>query len=392
MFEFLSKLFQNDFMPHGVCYRWDPEVVWLQVTANTSIALAYYSIPLTLLYFVRQRQDMAFKWIFRLFGLFIFACGTTHLMDVWTLWYPTYRLDAMLRVLTAIVSGLTAVVLVKLVPRALALPSPAQLEAANRELARQIAERRQAEEEVRRLNAELEQRVARRTAELERSNQELEQFASVASHDLQEPLRMVASYTQLLQRRYKGRLDEDADELIGYAVDGVLRMRTLILDLLAYSKVERSGGPFEPVETEDALQAALQSLRLAAEESQARITHDPLPSVQADSTQLVQLLQNLLGNAIKYRGAAPPRVHVAAERADGEWRFCVRDHGIGIDPQYAERIFLPFKRLHGPQVPGTGIGLAIAKKIVERHGGRIWVESQPDEGAAFFFTLPAAPP
>lgn len=225
--------------------------------------------------------------------------------------------------------------------------------------------------------------------ELERSNADLEQFAYVASHDLQEPLRMVASYVQLLARRYRGKLDADADDFIGFAVDGALRMQRLIDDLLVYSRVAtRSDAPCE-VAVADCLQAALRNLAARIRDSAAEIRIGDLPTLRLDPLQLTQLLQNLIGNALKFCGAAPPRIEVDAVREDEYWHFRVRDHGIGLDPQYAERIFVIFQRLHTrQQYAGTGIGLAICKKIVERAGGRIWVESQPGHGATFHFTLP----
>jgi signal transduction histidine kinase len=231
---------------------------------------------------------------------------------------------------------------------------------------------------------DLEQSVA----ELGRSNADLQQFAYVASHDLQEPLRMVSSYTQLLARRYKGKLDADADEFIAFAVDGANRMHRLIHDLLAYSRVRTGGQQFEPTSVGIALNHALGNLVSAVKESGATITHDPLPAVIGDEKQLVQLFQNLLSNAVKFKGQDPPRIHVSAKRADVEWVFSIRDNGIGLDPQYAERIFVIFQRLHNRRdYPGTGIGLAICKKIAERHGGRIWVESELGKGATFYFTI-----
>jgi PAS domain S-box-containing protein len=225
--------------------------------------------------------------------------------------------------------------------------------------------------------------------ELNRSNEELGQFAYVASHDLQEPLRMVASYTQLLSKRYKGKLDSDADEFIAFAVDGANRMQRLILDLLTYSRVATKGNDLLYISSEEALERALINLRGAIEDSGALVTHDSLPTVLADEMQLIQLFQNLVGNAIKYQSPGVPQVHISATRnVEKKWIFAVRDNGLGIDSQFFEKIFVIFQRLHKrEEYAGTGIGLAICKKIVERHGGSISVESQPGQGSTFRFGL-----
>jgi PAS domain S-box-containing protein len=247
-------------------------------------------------------------------------------------------------------------------------------------VARDISERKLAEEKLNSL-----------MNDLSRSNVELEHFAYVASHDLQEPLRMVTSYLQLLERRTRGKLDGEALEFIQYAVEGSSRMKMLITDLLVYSRVNSRGQELVRTNCEDVFVQALHNLKVSADESGARITHDPLPYVLADETQLEQLFQNLVGNAIKFKGDKSPQIHVGVEPKEGMWLFSVKDNGIGIEPQYFERIFILFQRLHGrDEYAGTGIGLAVCQRIVERHGGRIWVESTPGQGSTFFFTLPVA--
>ncbi len=268
-----------------------------------------------------------------------------------------------------------------------------------RSLEERIAERERAEAELRQLNEELEQRVAARTQDLKRSNEELEQFAYVASHDLQEPLRMVISYMQLLQQRYQDKLDANAGDFIEFAVEGSRQMQRLINDLLSYSRVGTRQRPLEPTDMERVLERTLTNLKVALEESEAVITHDPLPVVLGDATQLGQLLQNLIGNAIKFRGSHACRVNVSARRREScggagretapLWEFAIQDNGIGIAPGDYERIFVIFQRLHSRgKYSGTGIGLAICKKIVERHGGCIWPESELGKGARLCFTLP----
>ncbi len=716
--EFLKNLLTSEsFIPHGHCYLWKSNLVWLHLLSDSLIALAYYSISLTLVYFVRKRQDLPFNWIFMLFGAFIIACGTTHLMDVWILWHPTYWLSGLIKAITALVSLYTALVLIPLIPQLLALKSPQQLEAANLELEKQITERQRADLALRKGYDELEIRIQERTSklaaaearlqaildnanytiistdvdgtirtfnraaekwlgyaseevigkttpaiihdsneviqraqdlsqelgvpieagfevfvakarfgevdehewsyirqdgsrflvelsvtalrdqenkitgflgigsditerkrveeelrrqnhrsqilreitlkirqslqpqeilqttvnevqkllhadrvlifqmkadgsgtvvqetvmpgwsavlgqnifdpcfgenfqekyrqgrigvienidqadvepcyaeflkqfdvkanlvvpiittirgevtssllwglliahqcrrsrqwssfeidvlqqlanqfgialdqaqlleqeiyqrqELARSNAELEQFAYVASHDLQEPLRMVTSYLQILERRYQDKLDANANEFISYAVDGASRMQKLINDLLSYSRVSTRGQSFELVNCSAILNNVLANLKVAIEESGAIITYDSLPQIMADATQLRQLFQNLIGNAIKFRNQLPPKIHIGAGQTDEKWLFSVRDNGIGIESEYIERIFTIFQRLHSrAEYPGTGIGLAICKKIVERHGGRLWVESEPGIGSTFYFIIP----
>ncbi|MBI1910961.1 MAG: GHKL domain-containing protein [Deltaproteobacteria bacterium] len=280
-------------------------------------------------------------------------------------------------------------------------------EAANTELEREVKDRKRAEAEAERnsaevtvKNRELEQEISERkraeeavekhASELERSNRELEQFAYVASHDLQEPLRVISGYVQLLAKRYKGKLDPSADEFISFAVDGANRMQVLISDLLAYSRVGSQIKEFRETDCQEVLSSTISNLKPLIDETNAKITATALPKVMADSSQMCQLFQNLIGNAIKYKHEAKyPQVHISSVKKGSEWLFSVKDNGIGIDPKYFDRIFVIFQRLHGKhEYSGTGIGLSICKKIVEKHGGRIWVESQPGEGSTFCFTIP----
>ncbi len=399
--EFFRRLLSTDFMPHIYCLRQQPAVVQLFVWANATIALAYYLIPLTLIRIVRKRTDIVFDWMFVLFGVFILACGTTHLLDIWTLWHPMYRLQALVDVLTAVASIGTSILLIRLIPQIMEIPSP--------ELMRvEIAERKAAESGTRRLNAELEERIQDRTfaleqanrklstanAELSSMNEDLRQFAYAAAHDLQEPLRMLSIYSQLLQRNYQGRMDLRADEHLATIVDSAKRMGLLLTDLLNYSSLIREEPVQVPpcVESKEVLDRVLSNLAREIELSRASITIEALPCVYATDVHVLQIFQNLISNAIKYRSAdRPPQIGISATVRGAFCRFAVRDNGIGIDPIYHKQIFGVFKRLHGREVPGTGIGLAICQKIVERYGSRIWVESAAGQGTTFYFELPAEP-
>ena len=649
---FFGRLFASDFMPHGHCYFWQPALLWLHAASDGLIALAYYSIPLTLVYFVRQRRGFRWGGLFLMFGAFILACGTNHLMLIWNLWHSTYRLEGALKALTAILSVSTALATVKVIPAALQGATPAELERINQSLREEIearkaaeekwrllmesvrqsgeaklhsyfeaapqailamsedgrirlvnrrteemfgycreellgqplemlmperfraahlaarkpyfaapgarvfgsevglagrrkdgaefpveisinvvrqpdgalalalvsdiTERKQAADQLARVNAELRaseaqlrsyleaasqgilavssdgliRMVNRRTEEmfgydrseligqpleillperfhgrhvglragyfsdprvrpmgvgfdlagrrkdgtefpveiglspvqtgegrlalglisditdrkraadellrvndeLRGSNAQLEQFAYVASHDLQEPLRMVSSYLELLERRYRGQLDSQAQEFIHYAVDGAMRMKALIQDLLSFSRAGTTALKLHTLRLSAILQDVRENLQVAIEQSQAEVTADPLPEIVADPGLLALVFQNLIGNAIKFQKNGTPRVHVSAQRVPAGWILSVRDNGIGIASQHATRVFRIFERLHSSDVyPGSGVGLAISQRIVERHGGKIWFESALGEGTTFFFSIPDRP-
>lgn len=398
--EFFRRLLSTDFMPHIYCLRQQTALVQLFIWANAIIALAYYLIPLTLVRIVKKRKDIVFDWMFVLFGVFILACGTTHLLDIWTLWHPMYRLQALMDVLTAMASLGTSILLIRLIPQIMRIPSPELLRG-------EIAERMAAELEIRKLNGELEERIQDRTSALEQANrklssanselssmnEDLRQFAYAAAHDLQEPLRMLSIYSQLVQRNYQGRIDARADEQLAVIVDGAKRMGLLLSDLLNYSTLmQEEMAPVPPcVEPSAALEQVLSNLGREIDLSGAAITVGALPCVYVTEVHVLQIFQNLISNAIKYRSEDPLHIDVSASAQGAFCRFAVRDNGIGIDPAYHKQIFGVFKRLHGREVPGTGIGLAICQKIVERYRGRIWVESEANQGATFCFELPAEP-
>jgi two-component system, chemotaxis family, sensor kinase Cph1 len=349
-------IFSTGLMPHGYCLAWSPGLVWSMVTADAIIGLSYYSIPVGLLYFVRRQRELKFNWLLVMFSLFIFACGTTHFIDIASIWTPVYRLDALVKIMTATVSLLTAIALWPLVPK----------------ISDFIADRQRAFRAV------------------EASNQELEQFAYAVSHDLKSPLRAIGSFAGLLERKYKGRIDADADEYLSYIRSSVAQMNGLIEDLLRLAQVNPSQLDLRMVATADCVKAARELLREEIKESGADLHIGVLPSVAGDERLLVSLFQNLIGNANKFRRpGVKPRIDISAVAQAGSWRFSVRDNGIGIPSEQAGQLFKVFKRLHSRETyPGSGIGLSLCKKIVQLHQGEIGIESTPDAGTTVWFTLP----
>ena len=376
----LTWLDPTPLMPHAFCFVGRKDLILLHVLSDLTIALAYFMIPVTMLYFLRRYQNrISFNWAIALFAAFITLCGITHVFGIITIWQPVYYLQGWIKALTALVSLATALAIIPLVPRLLSMRSPQELQESNHRLQEEILLRESAERNLR-----------KSLAEQKRAAAELEQFAYITSHDLQAPLRNISGFSRLLSQRYKSKLDGDALEFLEFIEQGTRQMQTLINDLLALSRVGRTDSPFEKKPLGDTLDKARKALESEFERSGATLIAENLPEITADHNLLLQLFQNLIGNAIKFQPqGGKPVVEVYCDRRKDDWHITVIDNGIGIPADQLENVFAVFRRLHGPEeYEGTGIGLAICRKIVERHGGRIWVEPGYP-GSVFRFTLPA---
>lgn len=376
-----GSLDSTAFLPHRTCLILREDLIWLHVTADALIALAYFAIPLILLYFDVHRKERFYSWVLVLFASFILLCGLTHVMGIWTMWYPDYYIEGILKMVTAIVSIATALTLLPEIPKLLALRSPEELEAINLQLQREVSARSA-------VMTNLEDAVEQLTA----SNKELERFAYITSHDLKAPLRSIASFATLLEKRYRDQVDDQGREYIDYIRSGVEQMQALTDDLLQLHRVNTADRNADPVDLNDMMEEVRQQLRTVIAEFDAELEVGNLPRVPGDRSQLAILLRNLVSNALKFRHPdRRPQVSVQARKLDDGWEISVKDNGIGIPPEQHHRIFEAFRRLHTQdQIPGTGIGLALCHKIVERHGGEIYVESMPGEGADFRFSLKSA--
>jgi signal transduction histidine kinase len=382
----MRSLLALDFMPHGCCYTWNPALIRLHAWSDAIIALAYYSIPITLIYLVRRRPELQFDWIFVAFAVFIMACGTTHVLEIVNIWHATYWTSGAVKAVTAAASIVTAILLIRLVPKALALPSPQQLQRANEDLQQEIAERQQTTERVERLNEELRDQTGKQEA----ANKELEAFSYSVSHDLRAPLRNIQGFAEILQTEAAASLSLTHAGYLSRIADSAQRMGQLIDDLLAFSRMGLAELTLARVEMQAMAEETARELSDANPSRKIAWKIGPLPAVAGDASLLKQVWINLFSNAVKYTRDRPvAEIAVSCREAGPEWEFTVRDNGIGFDMEYAPKLFGIFERLHSPgQFEGTGVGLANVRRIVFRHGGRTWAEGRSGEGAAFSFSLP----
>jgi len=371
--ETLRHLFSGDFMPHGFCYLWNPRLVWLHVVSDSLIGISYLSIPVTVIYLVRKRRDVPFHWMFGCFGIFIVSCGATHFLEVWNIWNADYWIAGAAKAVTAVASVSTAILLVQLVPAALALPSPSDLKRINGILAEQKFE------------------LGRSNIQLEAANHELEAFCYSVSHDLRAPLRGIDGFSQALLEDYSQNLDQTGKQHLERVRAAAQRMSALIDDLLELSRITRAEIQREQIDLSEMARAVAQEISQLDPTREAEFAIAPNLEAEGDPRLLRAVLENLLGNGWKFTSRrAAARIEFGRTQANGESAFFVRDNGAGFDPAYAQRLFGAFQRLHATtEFPGTGVGLASVQRIIHRHGGRVWAEGAVNEGATFFFTLPS---
>lgn len=371
----------NTLLPHGYCFSWQRDLLLLHVLSDTLIALSYFTIPITLWVFVRKRADLGFRSAFVMFGVFIMACGVTHVMDVWTLWNPDFWLDGWIRAFTALVSLATAILLWRLIPLALALPSPDSLRRANEELRAEIERRQQSEAQLQAMNERMRLQI-----------EELEAVSYAIAHDVRGPLRHIDGFARVLGDRL-GVIDTEPASLsyLQRIRASVRHLSDIVEGLLAFSRASRAEMHLERCDTRALVDDVLEELAPDLDGRELDISIGELPRIRADRALMFQVFYNLIANAVKYtRGRNPARIRIECERDnDGQYTFQVRDNGAGFDMKYAGKLFGVFQRLHhAAEFEGTGIGLANVKRIVDRHGGRIWAEAVPGQGASFHFTLP----
>ena len=359
------------FLPHGYCYLWNRGLLWLHLTSDLLIALAYFSIPITILYFVRKRRDLPFDWMFLSFGVFIVACGLTHLIEVWTLWHASYWLAGIVKAGTALASTASAILLVRIVPAALALPRPEDLRRINESLTLRTAE------------------LAQANIELVAANAELEAFSYSVSHDLRAPLRSMDGFSLALLEDYMEKLDDRGKDYLNRVRGATQRMGTLIDDLLNLSRVSRSGLERKRIDLSAMVESICRSLHKAEPDRAVEFVIEKGISAEGDPHLIHVAFDNLLGNAWKFTSKHPSaRIEFGRQESKGQIVYFVRDDGAGFDPALAGRLFGAFQRLHSTkEFTGNGIGLATVQRIVHRHGGTLWADGAVEEGAVMYFTL-----
>lgn len=382
----IQRIFSTDeFMPHGMCYEWNPAVIWLHVVSDGVIALAYYSIPLTLLYFVRKRKDVAFSWMFVCFAIFIVACGTTHVMEILNIWHPTYWLSGIVKAITAMTSVITAILLISLMPQAIALPSHKQMQQMNEALQQEIEERKKAVVKLDLLN----QQLALQSARTESANRELESFTYSVSHDLRSPLRAMQGYANAIREDFAGSLSGQALDYVSRICRATERLDRLIHDLLSYSRISTVEMKIDPVDLDKLVRDLVREYPDLQAQSKHVEIKGTLPIVLGHESGLTQVVANLIGNALKFiKPGDQPSVTICAEERGDMARIWFIDKGIGISPADQARIFKIFEQINSQRLyPGTGIGLAVVKKTVEKMGGAIGVESEEGQGSRFWIDL-----
>jgi signal transduction histidine kinase len=383
-----STFSMHGFMPHGMCYLWRPDLLWLHVGSDAVIALSYFSIPAAMAVFAARRPDLAYRPVVWLFTAFIVLCGMTHAFSIWTVWSPHYYAEGLLKAATALASLATAIALWPMLPRALTLPSRDELKAKNEALEQEIIRRAEAETQLTALAAQLERRVEQRTAQLERANAALDQFATTASHDLRAPLRHIGLFAELIERD-EATLSDKGRDYLGRITDSADRLQTLVTALLTYARLVNTPPQIRPTGLEAVARAAIDAHRPEIEAAGAVITLNALPHAQADAVLIERVFDNLIANALKYHDRrSPPQITIGGCEDGSNAVITVTDNGPGVPAEHAERAFDMLTRLETNGADGAGVGLAFCRTIVESHGGRISLDTKYQGGARFVFTLP----
>lgn len=378
-----------EFMPHGHCYFWEADVLWSNVIGDALTVVAYYTIPFLLLRFVQKRKDLSYKWIFVAFAAFIISCGTVHLFAIISTWQPFYRVEGILKIVTAIVSLFTVYLLIKNFNTILSIPNPNELALVNQQLTKEIEEHKETQK-VYIVKEVLEKKVIQRTAELEEINRELEAFSYSVSHDLRAPLRAISGYSNILKDTYKEKLDEDGELMLEHIIKNTRNMGALIDGLLDFSRLGRKGLSLKTIETTKLVTEIWDDQFALANRPNLQVTIDELPNVMADEFLIRQVWYNLISNAIKYSAKSNPAIiNITGNVTETDVIYSISDNGVGFDMQYVSKIFGVFQRLHtDKEFEGIGVGLSFVKRIITKHKGKIWVQSEINKGATFYFTIP----